>query len=73
MRAANNQTAHRCVTAAGVRVVVKMEPKSLELVVPLEWEVNKIKCLLISKVPTLEFGKFHFTHDGEQIPGRYSL
>jgi len=53
MKEENNQIQHRCATATEAKVLIKMQPKSLELIVPLEWEVNKIKCLLISKVPTL--------------------
>jgi hypothetical protein len=42
-----------------------MEPQSLLLEVPLDWEINKIKCLLVKTIPKLEFDMFAFHHDGQ--------
>lgn len=55
------------------RVVIKMEPKSLAVTVPLDWEINKIKCLLCTSIPKLEFGMVRFQHDEEDLAGTLTL
>ena len=63
----------KCVEDGGVRVRIVMEPKSISLVVPLEWEINKIKCMLCNMIPKLEFGMVSLRHDGVEIPGELTL
>lgn len=50
-----------------------MEPKSLVIDVPLDWEINKIKCLMVRMIPKLEFDMFVFKHDNEELDGNSVL
>lgn len=50
-----------------------MEPQSLLLDVPLDWQINKIKCLLTKMLVKLQFDMFHFHHDNQEIPGNLLL
>lgn len=41
----------------------------MELMVPLHWEVNKLKCYLNYLIPKFEFGMMRLEHDGQELPG----
>ena len=55
--------------AKTVLVKVAMEPKSLCIEVPLNWEFAKIKVMLMRLVPRFDFDAIHFLWKGGIIPG----
>jgi hypothetical protein len=50
-------------------VKVAMEPKSLCIEVPLNWELAKIKVMLMRMLPRFDFDSIHFLWKGGIISG----
>ena len=55
---------YRCVTNGLVRVKVVMEPKSLALSAPLNWDIGKVKCVLCQILPKIQWERIKLSHDG---------
>ena len=41
-----------------ITVTIRLPPKKLQLQVPNTWTVNKLKCMVQTQIPTLNFDNF---------------
>ena len=56
-----------------ITVIVRLPPKKLQLLVPNTWTVHKLKCMIQTQIPVLNFDSFQLLMEGMILKGSYPL
>jgi hypothetical protein len=52
-------------------MLIYISSASLRIEIPKHWTVNKLKCLLVSEVPKIDFDKFELKHRDRLLEGTH--
>lgn len=52
---------------------IKINSSKLQFDIPLNWSINKLKCLITTQVPALNFDEFELSHHSKLLRGNFVL